>query len=209
MKIRSESFNDGESIPAEFAFGKPGDDEPCVFSANRNPHLAWSEVPAGARSFVLTCIDSDVPSVGDDVNKPGRSVSAKLPRTEFVHWVMIDIPTEFRELGAGSCADGVIARGQHEPVGPPGSQQGLNDYTGWFAGDADMGGDYYGYDGPCPPWNDELLHHYHFRVHALDVATLDLCGRFRVEDVRKAMAGHVLEEAEWVGTYSLNPALKR
>lgn len=209
MKIRSDSFNDGESVPAEFAFGKPGDCEPCVLSTNRNPHLAWSDVPAGTRSFVLTCIDSDVPTVGDDVNKPGRSVSAEIPRTEFVHWVMIDIPTEFRELSAGSCADGVIARGQHEPCGPPGSKQGLNDYTGWFAGDAEMGGDYYGYDGPCPPWNDELLHHYPFRVHALDIATLGLSGRFRVEDVRKAMAGHVLDEAELVGSYSLNPALKR
>ena len=210
MHIRSKSFHDMQPIPAEFAFGKPGPNgEPCVFSDNCNPHLTWSDVPDGTRSFVLTCIDVDVPTVGDDVNQEGRSVRADLPRTEFVHWLMIDIPNEFREFGAGACAEGVVAHGKQETFGPPGSRQGINDYTGWFAGDESMRGDYYGYDGPCPPWNDERLHHYHFRVIALDVASLGLDGRFDIGDVRKAMEGHVLGEAEVVGTYSLNAALRR
>lgn len=210
MHIRSKSFHDMQPIPAEFAFGRPGDDgEPCVLSTNRNPHLTWSDVPDATRSFVITCIDVDVPSVGDNVNQPGRSVSASLPRVEFVHWLMIDIPTEYREFGAGACAEGVVPRGKREPAGPPGSRQGINDYTGWFAGDADMAGDYYGYDGPCPPWNDERLHHYHFRVHALDIETLGLSGRFDLAAVREAMQGHVLAEAAIVGTYTLNAALRR
>jgi Raf kinase inhibitor-like YbhB/YbcL family protein len=210
MHIRSKSFHDMQPIPAEFAFGKPGaNGEPCVFSDNRNPHLTWSDVPDATRSFVLTCIDVDVPTVGDDVNKEGRSVRADLPRTEFVHWLMIDIPAEFREFGDGACAEGVVPHGKQETYGPPGSRQGINDYTGWFAGDADMGGDYYGYDGPCPPWNDERLHHYHFRVYALDIPTLGLEGRFDIGDVRRAMEGHVLAEAGIIGTYSLNAALRR
>ena len=57
-------------------------------------------------------------------------------------------------------------------------RQGLNDYTGWFAGDAQMGGDYYGYDGPYPPFNDLRGHRYFFRLFALDVGTLDLPARF-------------------------------
>ena len=85
--------------------------------------------------------------------------------------------------------------------------QGVNDYTGWFAGDADMGGDYLGYDGPCPPWNDARLHHYHFKLHALDVAALSLRHGFTLAELRAAMAGRVLAEAELIGTYSLNPAL--
>ena len=210
MHIRSNSFHDMQPMPAEFAFGKPGvDGEPCVFAANCNPHLIWSDVPEGARSYVLTCIDVDAPTVGDDVNKEGRSVRADLPRGEFVHWLMIDISPEFREFGAGACGDSVVAGGKKETFGPPGSKQGINDYTGWFAGDADMAGDYYGYDGPCPPWNDERLHHYHFRVSALDIATLGLEGRFDIGDVRKAMEGHVLAEAEIIGTYSLNASLRR
>ncbi|SFN29812.1 YbhB/YbcL family Raf kinase inhibitor-like protein [Dokdonella immobilis] len=210
MHIRSKSFHDMQPIPSEFAFGKPGPDgEPCVFADNRNPHLTWSDVPDATRSFVLTCIDVDVPSVGDDVNQEGRSVRSDLPRTEFVHWLMVDIPAEFREFGAGSCAEGVVPHGKQEPFGPPGSKQGINDYTGWFAGDTDMAGDYYGYDGPCPPWNDERLHRYHFRVAALDIPSLGLDGRFDIGDVRRAMEGHVLAEAEIIGTYSLNAALRR
>ena len=210
MHIRSKSFHDMQPIPAEFAFCQPGaDGEPSVFAANRNPHLTWNEVPEGTRSFVLTCIDVDAPSVGDDVNREGHSVSAALPRTEFVHWLMIDISPEFREFGAGACAEDVVAHGKQDTFGPPGSRQGINDYTGWFAADENMRGDYYGYDGPCPPWNDERVHHYHFRVTALDIATLGLDGRFDIRDVREAMQGHVLAEAEIIGTYTLNASLRR
>ena len=67
----------------------------------------------------------------------------------------------------------------------------------------------YGYDGPCPPWNDDVIHHYHFRVYALDVSRLGVDGRFTAADVRAAMAGHVLAEAAVTGTYTLNAALRR
>ena len=103
----------------------------------------------------------------------------------------------------------VVPRGKREPFGPPGTKQGINDFTSWFAADKDMAGDYYGYDGPCPPWNDDLIHHYHFHVYALDVATLGVSGRFTAADVRAAMQGHVLGEAVVTGTYTLNVALRR
>jgi Raf kinase inhibitor-like YbhB/YbcL family protein len=210
MRIRSDDIAHMQPIHEEFAFGKPGaNGEPTVFAPNRNPHLAWSDVPADARSFVLMCIDTDVPTRGDDVNKEGRHVPASLPRTEFLHWLMVDIPLECRELGTGSCAEGVVPRGRQNPHGPPGAKQGINDFTGWFAGDAAMSGDYYGYDGPCPPWNDDLQHHYHFRVYALDVSTLGVSGRFGLADARAAMEGHVLAEAAITGTYTLNAALRR
>lgn|SRR5690349_8693106 len=210
MRLESRDFSDMQPIPDRCAFGRPGGEgEPCVLSANRNPHLAWSGAPVATRSFVLTCIDDDVPSRGDDVNQPGRHVPASLPRVEFVHWLMIDVPADCIELAQGSCSDGVVARGKQAPAGPAGARQGINDYTGWFAGDADMGGDYYGYDGPCPPWNDERLHHYRFRVHALDVARLDVPQRFTLADLRAAMKGRVLAEALLTGTYTLNPALRR
>jgi phosphatidylethanolamine-binding protein (PEBP) family uncharacterized protein len=72
-----------------------------------------------------------------------------------------------------------------------------------------MKGDYGGYDGPCPPWNDSIVHHYHFTVHALDVESLGLSGHFGGPEALKAMEGHVLARGEWVGTYTLNPALKK
>jgi len=205
MQLRSDNFENGQSIPAEYAFGKRAN--PFALSDNLSPHLAWKNAPLVTRSFVLTCIDTDVPSHGDDVNKEGHTVPADLPRVEFVHWLMANIPAECGELGAGSCSDGITPRGKRDPVGPHGSVQGVNDYTGWFSGDADMGGEYLGYDGPCPPWNDALLHHYHFKISALDVATLPLVKGFTAEQLRAAMAGHVLAEAELIGTYSLNPGV--
>ncbi|HEY3521639.1 MAG TPA: YbhB/YbcL family Raf kinase inhibitor-like protein [Rhodanobacteraceae bacterium] len=205
MKMWSESFADGAPIPSEFAFGKRGDNEPCVLSANRNPHLAWSDAPADTRSCALACIDVDVPSRGDDVNQQGRTVSVDLPRVEFAHWLMIDIPADCGEIAAGACSDGITARGKRDPDGPKGSRQGRNDYTGWFASDADMSGVYLGYDGPCPPWNDARLHHYQFRLYALGVAKLDLPDQFDWQQVQQALRGHVLAQAQWVGTYSLNP----
>ena len=80
-------------------------------------------------------------------------------------------------------------------------------YTDWFANDDQMSGKYAGYDGPCPPWNDEAIHHYHFTVYALDVASLNLEEPFGAPEVLAAIEGHVLAQGECIGTYTLNPAL--
>ena len=70
-----------------------------------------------------------------------------------------------------------------------------------------MKGNYYGYDGPCPPWNDSIVHHYVFTVYALDVERLEVKGEATPENVEAALKGHVLAEAKLTGTYSLNPRL--
>jgi phosphatidylethanolamine-binding protein (PEBP) family uncharacterized protein len=68
-----------------------------------------------------------------------------------------------------------------------------------------MEGDYGGYDGPFPPWNDERVHHYHFTLYALDVESLGLAGAFDGGDVLLAMRDHILSSAEWVGIYAIYP----
>src|SRR5690606_6328804 len=190
MKIRSDSFRDGDPIPLRCAMGTPEG-----FGGNRNPHLSWSEVPEGTRSFVLLCVDPDVPTVAEMVGKPGVEIPAGQPRTEFIHWVMADIPASVGEIAEGACSDGVTPRGKPNPPGPAGARQGSNDYLGWFRGHPDMEGDWLGYDGPYPPANGLRLHHYHFRLYALDVERLALPGRFGAAEVRQAMQGHVLAEA--------------
>jgi Raf kinase inhibitor-like YbhB/YbcL family protein len=207
MKLWSDSFNDGAAIPAEFAFCVIDPKAHVAMSANRNPHLAWSGAPAGTQSFALICNDYDVPSRGDDVNQEGRIVSPELPRVDFFHWVLVDMPAGVTSIAAGSHSNGISPRGKPASAAPAGMRHGINDYTSWFAGDKDMAGDYYGYDGPCPPWNDSLVHHYTFSVFALDVPRLPVEGKFTGADVRQAMQGHVLAHTEIVGTYTLNPAL--
>ena len=199
MRIHSDSFENGTPIPAEFAMGQSDG-----FGGNRNPHLAWDGVPAGTRSFALLCIDPDAPTVAETVGRDDLDIPVDQVRGDFIHWTMIDIAADVREIVAGSCSDGITAKGKSHPAGPLGAHQGLNDYTGWFAGNADMGGDYYGYDGPYPPFNDLRTHRYFFRLFALDVDTLDLPARFTAADVFRAMHTHVLAEASVHGTYSLH-----
>jgi Raf kinase inhibitor-like YbhB/YbcL family protein len=211
MKLWSDSFQDGATIPGQFAFAVVAAKNHVALSDNRNPHLAWSDVPAAARSLVLVCHDPDVPSRGDDVNQEGKQVPADLPRVDFFHWTLVNIAVDVNTLAAASLSNAVTTRGKAGPAIPGnllgGALQGLNDYTSWFAGDGDMRGDYFGYDGPCPPWNDALLHRYIFTLYAIDQPQLGVSGKFSGTDVRNALQGHVLAEATLTGTYSLNPAL--
>jgi Raf kinase inhibitor-like YbhB/YbcL family protein len=207
MQLTSKSFADNQKIPGEYAFCIPDPAHHVCLGKNCNPHLAWSGAPAGTRSFAIICHDPDVPSKGDDVNQEGRVVPASLPRVDFFHWVLVDLPATVNGVEAGEFSNDVTPRGKPGPQAARGARQGINNYTDWFAGDNDMRGDYHGYDGPCPPWNDEILHHYVFTVFALDIETLPVSGRFGGPEVRAAMQGHILAQASLTGTYTLNPAL--
>jgi Raf kinase inhibitor-like YbhB/YbcL family protein len=208
MQLTSKSFSDGAPIPGEFAFAVIDPVNHIALSTDRNPQLAWSDVPEGTKSFALICHDPDVPNRVDDVNKEGREIAESFPRDLFFHWVLLNIPAATREIPAGSHSDRIIAKGKPGPAAPGGMRHGLNDYTKWFAGDKNMGGDYYGYDGPCPPWNDLRLHHYVFTLYALDVLQVEIHGDFTGANARLAIAGHVLAQASLTGTYTLNPGVQ-
>ena len=207
MKLTTTAFRDGGVIPAEFAFGRPDPKTHVALSANRNPDFAWSGAPAGTKSFALLCVDPDVPSRGDDVNQEGRVVPASLPRVDFFHWVLVDLPPSATSIARGEHAEGVVPHGKPGPAAKHGARHGVNDYTGWFAGDPAMAGDWYGYDGPCPPWNDAIVHRYVFTLYALDVDVLPVMGRFHGADALKVIERHALGRASITGTYTLNPEL--
>jgi phosphatidylethanolamine-binding protein (PEBP) family uncharacterized protein len=102
MKLWSESFADGSRIPGEYAFAVIDASHHVRLSTNRNPHLAWSDGPAGTKSFALVCYDYDVPSRPDDVNQEGREIPASLPRVDFFHWVLVDIAPSTTQIDAGA-----------------------------------------------------------------------------------------------------------
>jgi Raf kinase inhibitor-like YbhB/YbcL family protein len=203
MQLQSNTIREGQPIPATNAMGVPAAGGPQP-GPNKSPHLAWSGAPSDTRSFALLCVDLDAPTKADDVNKPDRSVPYDLPRADFVHWVLVDIPASLSELAEGLDAQGMTARGK-APGKQPYGVRGVNDYTSWFAADADLRGTYAGYDGPWPPFNDERRHRYVFTLYALDTERLGLEGPFTAADVRKAIAGHVLAEATLTGSYAINP----
>lgn len=207
FSIQIDSWQHGSAIPAKFAFGQPGIDGPFATSDNISPKITWRNAPSQTQSFALICHDPDVPSSPEDVNQEGRTVPASLPRVSFYHWVLVDIPATTTELAEGEGGSGVVAKGKPTGVVTNGIT-GQNNYTDWFAGDADMEGTYGGYDGPCPPWNDSIVHHYHFTIYALDVPSLNLTENFNGPDAVEAIKDHILAEANYTGTYSMNPDVK-
>jgi Raf kinase inhibitor-like YbhB/YbcL family protein len=206
MKLWSNSWINGELIPARFAAGQLQPQGGVGFADNMSPHLAWSDVPLGTQSFALICHDFDAPSRADDVNQADREVPAELARVDFFHWVIVDLPASGCELAEGQFSRAFTVGGK--PLVVDGlARHGLNDYTGWFAQDAELAGQYFGYDGPFPPFNDSLIHHYVFTVYALSVARTPLQGVFTGAQVREAIYPHILAEATHSGTYTLNPRL--
>ncbi len=101
----------------------------------------------------------------------------------WVHWVMYKIPGSTRSL-----PEAIPPQERLEQ--PAGALQGVNS---WHTGRR------IGYRGPSPPPGSGV-HHYHFKLYALD-APLDLPPGATKEEVLRAIQGHVLAQAELVGTY--------
>lgn len=198
MMLTIDAFDNGASIPEQYAFCKIDAAHHMTPSKNINPRITWSNLPDGTKSLVLICVDDQVPSVFTDANKEGVNITKDLPRIDFYHWLVVDIDPNLTGIKEGEDSDAYSESGK-APGQQPYGITGVNSY----------GQTHGGYDGPCPPWNDELMHEYHFRLYALDIPTLGLDGRFTGPDVMNAMKGHVLAEAEWLGTYTLNPSLRK
>jgi phosphatidylethanolamine-binding protein (PEBP) family uncharacterized protein len=207
MKLWSDSWANGDRIGERYAAGRLDARGGVTFSDNLNPHLAWNDVPSDARSLVLICHDFDVPSRGDDVNRSDREVPSDLPRVDFFHWLMVDLPPTLTQIDEGEYSRGLTPRGKPGPATLRGARHGVNDYTGWFAADPELAGSYFGYDGPFPPYNDSLVHHYVFTLYAVDFVRAPVEGAFTGAQVREVIAGHVLDAATYSGTYTLNRRL--
>jgi len=132
-------------------------------------------------------------------------MTAAIKRHDFYHWVLADIPANIRSLKEGADSSARVVHGK--PATPAAAGvRGLNDYTKVTASNEAMKGQYFGYDGPCPPWNDEIVHHYHFTVYALRVKSLDLPKDFDGPALLAAIKGKVLAKGETLGLYTQNPA---
>jgi phosphatidylethanolamine-binding protein (PEBP) family uncharacterized protein len=62
MKLISNTFEHNSFIPERCAFGIKDPDHHMTLGENKNPHLAWSNIPEEAQSLILICVDTDVPS---------------------------------------------------------------------------------------------------------------------------------------------------
>jgi Raf kinase inhibitor-like YbhB/YbcL family protein len=152
LKLTSTAFTQNAEIPKLYTCdGK-----------DISPPLAWSGIPAGAKSLLLIVDDPDAPDPA-------------MPKMTWVHWVLYNIPPTASGLGES-------ISGLDVPVG---TQEGLNDWQRT------------GYGGPCPPIG---RHRYFHKLYALDTVLGDL-GRPTKAKLEAAMRGHMLAQAELVGTY--------
>ena len=110
-----------------------------------------------------------------------KVVDPDAPGGPFTHWVIFNIPADTTELGEAIPTSAQL---------PSGARQGSNDFGT------------IGYGGPCPPAGTP--HHYHFILYALD-QTLDISAGASKAQVLNALQGHILDQAEIVGTYQSQP----
>ena len=89
--LTSNDIADGETLP----------DAQVQALGNTSPHLAWSGVPEGTKSFAITCFDPDAPT-----------------GSGFWHWTLANIPAHITQLATGASSTGL----------PAGSVEGRTDY---------------------------------------------------------------------------------
>jgi Raf kinase inhibitor-like YbhB/YbcL family protein len=143
--------------------------------------------PGAAIPALFTCEGEDLSPALDWTGVPEKAQSLvlivddpdapdpKAPRMTWVHWVLYNIPPDVRGLPQDA------GRGRL----PPGTREGTNDWKRT------------GYGGPCPPIG---RHRYFHKLYALDALLPDL-GAATKPQVEAAMKGHVIAQAEVVGTY--------
>ncbi len=150
-----------------------------AFELTSNAFNAGEAIPTQ-----YTCDGDDISPPLQWSNPPAGTKSLVLicddpdaPVGTWVHWVVYDLPPDLNSLPEGMPPD------EHPAVG---GTHGINSWRRT------------GYGGPCPPGG---RHRYFFRLYALDT-TLNLEARASARQVRQAMEGHILAQAELMGTYS-------
>jgi Raf kinase inhibitor-like YbhB/YbcL family protein len=148
FRLTSSAFQEGQAIPSTYT---------CE-GQDTSPPLAWTDPPAGTKSFAL---------INDDPDAPGKT---------WVHWVVYNLPSSVRRLPETVPSDQELSDG---------TRQGLTDFGRT------------GYGGPCPPSG---THRYFFKLYALD-SLVPLSSGATKQRLEEAMQGHVLAQAQLMGTY--------
>ncbi|HEY2532656.1 MAG TPA: YbhB/YbcL family Raf kinase inhibitor-like protein [Xanthobacteraceae bacterium] len=206
LKVHVGSLKNGGTLPNKYAFCVPAEQGHTTGGPNINPSISWSQGPKGTKSYAIIVYDTDSPATQrEKMNKEGETLTAAVPRRNFYHWILVDIPANVTSISEGADSNARVVHGK--PAAPSAvGVKGLNDYTKVTATNEAMKGQYYGYDGPCPPWNDDTIHHYHFTVYALSVDTLNLPKDFDAEAAQDAMKGRILAQGEQLGLFTQNPS---
>ena len=156
--ILKSAFNDGDRLPEQYAnIGVRSG-----LGQNISPPFKWADAPAAVKSFVLIMVDYDA------VSGP------------FIHWLVVDIPADVREIEAGASVSARM---------PPGARELDTDYGRP------------GYGGARPPAGTGE-HGYKTTVYALGVEKVGVGPAVSLTDFEAALTGKVLASATLTGIYS-------
>jgi hypothetical protein len=206
LKVRVDSIQSGKMIPTKYSLCMPAAQGHIGPGPDISPSISWTKGPRGTQSYAVFMTDTDSPKEQrEKMNKEGMIVPSSAARQTFFHMVLVDIPANVISLPEGAASTARVPHGKpasETKIGVP----GLNTFTVIFAANDAMKGKYYGYDGECPPWNDEIdPHHAHFIVYALSVKSLNMPQDFDGPAVIDAMKGKVLAEGKLDALYTTNP----
>jgi len=170
LKVSVDGVESGKMIPAKHTFCMPAAQGHVGPGPDISPHISWSKGPSGTKSYAIILYDTDAPAEQrEKMNKEGETLTAAVPRRNFFHWILVDIPADVTSIAEGADSNARVVHGKPATPAAAGGARGLKDFTKVTAANEALKGQYYGYDRPCPPWNDENVHHYHFTVYALSV----------------------------------------
>jgi Raf kinase inhibitor-like YbhB/YbcL family protein len=155
IEVHSSAFSEGQLLPIRFAGTRVG-------GSDMSPPLSWSAVPAGTRSIAVTCVDHHPVA------------------REFLHWVVVDLPSDLPFLAEGASGSAMLPAQARELIGSSGHP---------------------GYYGAAPPGGSGS-HPYEFTVYALDVDRLDLADSARLPGFLAVIEGHVLDSGSITGTFT-------
>lgn len=208
--VKVDGITHGQPMGDDLALCNPTKDgKSDKIGNNIQPAIVWSNAPKGTASFAIFMMDPDVPADFSDANKEGKVIAEKAKRKDFFHYGVVNIPA-MASMHAGSMSDKYVEEEQGMKLV---NDLGLNDYVNPSTA----------YGGPCPPWNDARLHHYHFIVLALDKDADSVINAAPATDCndpackadtakntfdRLITSKHVLGKATVIGTYTLNKELR-
>lgn len=192
LAVTVENLSDGKAIPPEYALCVPSPEGKSGPGQNKRPTIHWTGAPQGTQSIAVFMMDPDVPTDFTDAGVEGKTIAATAPRQDFFHYGVVNIPATATALAGGDAKKS-----------PRFGTQLVNDLGSYIPTPAQFG-------GPCPPWNDARLHHYHFMVLALD-APVPVTPKTTAKEAFSTLihGPHVLAKGVVIGTYSLNPSRSR
>ncbi len=189
FKVNVEGVVNELVLPDDYAYCLKRDIE----GKNIRPEISWSNYPEDTKSFAVFVIDPDVPTDFTEANQEGKIIPATQKRQNFFHFGLVNIPANINKIERG---EGRADQKKQPKIG----RLAINDYASFYEPDSH----FIGWDGMCPPWNDERVHRYIFVVYALKTENIGVGKQFMAKEVFKKIKDNSIAYGYQFGMFTRN-----